>query len=164
MRFVRALPVVAMSVMILADGARPQTQAAAPSIEYVNPQYDFCFSLPATWKGYSILNSEWEGGAPGGQSSEKGPLIRIRSPKWTEDDPHEDIPIMVFTPAQWRLVKKDELTVSAAPVGPMELGHNSRYVFALPSRYNFDSKTGREEVAEIMKNKSLHAPCAAHPR
>ncbi|MGB6689592.1 MAG: hypothetical protein WBE76_17290 [Terracidiphilus sp.] len=107
------------------------------------------------------MTSQWDGGAPGEPRSEKGPAISIRHPKWTEDNPYEDIPILIFTRAQWRLVEKDELVVSAAPIGPSELGRNSKYVFALPPRYNFDANTGWQEVNELVEHKSLHAPCGA---
>jgi len=38
---------------------------------------------------------------------------------------------------------------------PTELGRNSKYVFALPARYNYSYPTGWEEVDQIMKNNPL---------
>jgi hypothetical protein len=88
---------------------------------------------------------------------EKGPILTIRHPLWTKDNPREDIPIMVFTLAQWDLVQKEQLIVSAAPFPPTELGRNNRYVFALPPRYDDDELTGYEEVESIMRSSPLHA-------
>lgn len=132
---------------------------AAPSIEYRNAHYGFCFSLPASWKGYSIMSDQWDGSTPDSQNVTHGPRLRIRNPKWTEKDPYEDIPILVFTHAEWNLVTQEKLNVSAAPIGPSELGSNARYVFALPPRYNFDYATGWQEVEDLIQRKSLHAPC-----
>ena len=64
---------------------------------------------------------------------------------------------MIFTPAQWKLIEDEKLSVSAAPIGPSELGHNAKYVFALPARYNFAFPTGYEEVEQIIASHPLHA-------
>jgi hypothetical protein len=60
---------------------------------------------------------------------------------------------MIFTLAQW----SQDLIVSAAPVPPSELGRNTRYVFALPPRYNFAFPDGFQEVEAIVEGKPLHA-------
>ena len=104
-------------------------------IVYKNKRYRFRAVLPASWKGYSILISTWSGAVMDehGQftsKTETGPLITIRHPLWSETEPRQDIPIMVFTSAQWRIV--DSMILSAAPVGPGEIGRNKKYVFALP--------------------------------
>ncbi len=70
------------------------------SVEYISKRYSFRFDLPESWKGYSIMVSEWRGEVPGsGKSakSEQGPEIVIRHPLWTKDNPRQDIPVMVFT-------------------------------------------------------------------
>ena len=64
---------------------------------------------------------------------------------------------MVFTLAQWRLIESEAMAVSAAPIGPTELGRNSKYVFALPARYNFAYLPGWEEVDEILQHDPLQA-------
>jgi hypothetical protein len=156
----RALSILVL-LAIAALGVSAQS-TAGPSIEYRNAKFGFCFSLPASWKGYSILSDQWEGSTPDSQNVSHGPRVRIRNPKWTEKDPYEDIPILVFTPAEWKLVTEEKLNVSAAPIGPSELGSNARYVFALPPRYNFDYATGWQEVETLLQNKSLHAPCGRH--
>ena len=134
-------------------------QAAKPhSLVYLNKQYGFRFDLPASWKGYSILPGEWSGNVSGSNTSEpeRGPRITIRHPFWTEAAPRQDIPIMIFTLHQWNQVQQENLIVSAAPIGPMELGRSSRYVFALPARYNYAFPTGFEEVGRLIKSKPLH--------
>lgn len=111
--------------------------------------------LPESWKGYSIVSNTWQGLALGDQSSEAivetGPLISIRHPQWTSQNPRQDIPIMVFTLHQWNSLQQGKFHIGAAPVGPSELGRNSCYVFALPARYNYSFPQGYEEVENIIK-------------
>lgn len=139
--------------------AQNDAAAPAPSIEYRNANYGFCVTLPASWKGYSILTNQWEGSDPSSQNFTHGPELRIRHPKWTKENPYEDIPIMIFTHAEWTLVTEEKLIASPAPFPPSELGRNSRYVFALPPRYNYDLSIGYQEVESLIQHKSLHAPC-----
>ena len=127
--------------------ATKSAQQAKGGLAYTNKTYGFRFALPDSWKGYSIIVKSWA----------KGPLILIRHPLWTEADPRQDIPIMVLTLAQWELVQEGKLSVSAAPIGPDELARNSKYVFALPPRYNFAFLPGYEEVGEILKHDPLQA-------
>ncbi|MGA8489446.1 MAG: hypothetical protein WB711_03430 [Terriglobales bacterium] len=135
------------------------------SIEYKNAQYGFCFTLPKSWKGYSILVDRWRGsdnnGPHGAETVTTGPIISIRHPQWTSADPRQDIPIMVFTISQWNALLKDKFVVSAAPIGPGELGRNRRYVFALPPRFDWAFPTGYQEVEQILTGKPLHAGCTS---
>lgn len=121
---------------------------------YKNTEYGFNFALPASWKDYTIKSEKWEGT---GDSKESGPKLSIRHPKWTKENPRQDIPILVFTTSQWDKVLKGEFNIGAAPIGPTELGHNSKYVFALPARYNYAFPTGYEEVEDILKGNPLQA-------
>lgn len=134
---------------------------AGDSILYRNAEYGFDFTLPSSWSGYTIVSQEWEGRSleesTMGQITEKGPKLLIRHPLWTKENPREDIPVMVFTLAQWQKVSEEKLSLGAAPIGPTELGRNSKYVFALPARYNFDSLTGYQEVEQIMEKNPLKA-------
>jgi bla regulator protein blaR1 len=86
-------------------------------------------------------------------------MITIRSPQWIPLKPYQDIPIMIFNHAQWNLVRKEKLVVSAAPFLPGELGRNSKYVFALEPRYIHGDLPGTQEVYELMRAKPFHAPC-----
>ena len=124
------------------------------SVVYENIRYGFCFYLPETWKGYSIIEEKWEG-TNNGETVETGPQLLIRHPYWTQNNPLQDIPIMVFTLEQWNALQKGDFSVSAAPIGPSKLGSNSTYIFALPARYNYAFQTGFEEVEDILKGSPL---------
>lgn len=133
--------------------------ANAGGIVYQNTEYGFDFNLPKDWDGYTVIPQKWEGRSIAGEPKivATGPILLIRNPKWTGAEPMQDIPIMVFTIDQWDALQREEFAVSAAPIGPSELGRNSKYVFALPARYNFSYLTGYEEVEEIMNSNPLHA-------
>ena len=73
-----------------------------------------------------------------GNTVETGPLISIRNPLWTAAIPRQDIPIMVFTLAQWETLQREEFSVGAAP-----------------ARYNYAFPVGFEEVEEILKGNPL---------
>lgn len=137
------------------------TQPTITSVEYQNSQYGFVFSLPVNWKDYSIIVDKWNGQILDAQDSTEtattleGPKILIRHPQWTTENPRQDIPIMIFTLSEWNLVQQEKLSVSAAPIGPSELGRNANYVFALPARYNFAFLPGYEEVETILQGNPL---------
>lgn len=140
--------------------APAQAPASEDAITYSNTQYGFDIKLPASWDGYTIQSSKWQGTAITGKHQgdvvETGDVISIRHPDWTEENPRQDIPIMVYTLDQWNMVD-EEMAVSAAPIPPMELGRNLRYVFALPARYNYAFPAGFEEVEDIMEIHPLAA-------
>jgi hypothetical protein len=147
--------------------ALPNTQTASAvsdhcercrPLVYRNKQFGFTFSLPRDWEGYSVVMRSWSGRDPNGSPGvERGPEILIRHPKWSSTAPREDIPIMIFTRAQWELVSREKIIVSPAPFGPSELGSNDRYVFGLPPRFDFDELPGVEEVDAIVRGHTLHA-------
>ncbi|TLS54054.1 hypothetical protein FE782_01520 [Paenibacillus antri] len=141
------------------DDATDTTDADAGDGTYRNADYGFDFALPDSWKGYTIVVDEWEGTTLEATESSgtKGPLLSIRHPEWTAEAPRQDIPIMIFTTEQWDRIQDDELHVGAAPSGPSELGRNSKYVFALPARYNYAFPTGYEEVESILADHPLTA-------
>src|ERR1700687_3969608 len=84
---------------------RTHLTKASLSITYKNTQYDFCFSLPEGWKGYSIVPDAWKGyanvGPHGHATVAHGPIVTTSHPLWVSEVPRQDIPIMVFTRAQW---------------------------------------------------------------
>ena len=131
----------------------------AGGIVYQNTEYGFDFNLPKDWDGYTVIPEKWEGRSLTGEQmiAETGPKLLIRNPKWTQAAPMQDIPIMIFTIDQWNALQREEFAVSAAPIGPSELGRNSKYVFALPARYNFSYLTGYEEVEDILSRNPLRA-------
>jgi len=132
------------------------TSTTVSTIVYKNTTYGFSFTLPKSWSGYKIVTSKWEGKTSNG-SAVTGPMLLIRHPQWSDKKPRQDIPIMVFTLAQWESVQKEDIMIGAAPIPPTELGRNSKYVFALPARYNYAFLTGYEEVEQIINSKPLKA-------
>ena len=136
------------------------TTSIALPIKYDNTQYGFVFSLPVDWSGFSTYATAWSGNPLAGSELKGaigGPTISIRNPKWTEKNHYEDIPVMIFTLDQWSQIQAEKLSVSAAPFPPSELGRNTKYVFALPPRYDYDFSTGYEQVEQIIQSKPLQA-------
>ncbi|KAB2329951.1 hypothetical protein F7731_21040 [Cytobacillus depressus] len=129
---------------------------AADGIQYKNTDYGFEISLPESWMDYQILTDKWEGMSPqSGKVIETGPLLPIRHPQWTKQNPRQDIPVMVFTHEQWDAMQEEKFHIGAAPMNPKELGRNADYVFALPARYNFAFPTGYEEVEKILNSEAF---------
>ncbi|MEC1523335.1 hypothetical protein P9D43_15120 [Neobacillus niacini] len=122
---------------------------------YNNSEYGFSFTLPETWVGFQIVTDSWEGIDTDQQQVENGQILLIRHPAWSEEQPRQDIPIMIFTLKQWSSLEKGEFHIGAAPIGPTLLGLNDEYVFALPARYNFAFLEGYEEVENILENNPL---------
>jgi hypothetical protein len=154
------ISIVILSIVAGIAGAVIATRTAPAKVAYDNPQYGFTFALPDSWKGYSIATDTWRGtypGAQGDQVVEEGPVIAIRHPLSTAEAPRQDIPIMVFTLAQWDALQRDSFHVGAAPLNPSELGRNATYVFALPARYNYAFPAGFEEVESILQGNPLRA-------
>ena len=87
---------------------------------------------------------------------ERGPTLVLRHPQWTAGEPYQDIPIFVFTRRQWE-------THHQEPVGAggidEELAHNSKYVFAISSRYNADdSVKGWKETSDAVERNRCERP------
>jgi hypothetical protein len=140
------------------SGSSKQTVIPTALI-YENTQFGFCFRLPASWTGYTILTGQWGGMVTSTSQMIHGPSITIRNSKWTTENPYQDIPILIFKPEVWRRVDDAKITVGAAPFAPSELGRNNRYVFALPARLTSDSATGYKEVLNLTREKPLESPC-----
>lgn len=138
------------------SASNPASQNHAGSVIYTNRNFGFRFYLPASWKGFKIIEKTWDGEIRPDGGAEQGPLILIRNPYYSDDNPREDIPIMVFTRAQWQKIEDETLSVSAAPFPPGEMGRNKKYAFAAPSRYYDDELEGVEEVIHIVNSGSLH--------
>jgi len=159
--FSTAVLILALSIWGWSQQSAPAGQkgtAAAThpgTIEFRNTRYGFSFFLPESWKGYQVLWSEWEGDVLNDDGSVartfRGPELKIRHPKWTQQNPWEDMPIMIFTIAQWN----QHPNVSAAPFDPGEIGRNKKYVFAVPPRWNYDFSEGWEEAQKILNSESL---------
>jgi hypothetical protein len=98
----------------------------ATALIYENTQFGFCFRLPASWTGYTILTGQWDGMVTSTSQMIQGPSITIRNSKWTTENPYQDIPILIFKPEVWRRVDDAKIAVGAAPFAPSELGRNNR--------------------------------------
>ncbi|MDR6555070.1 copper amine oxidase N-terminal domain-containing protein [Paenibacillus qinlingensis] len=122
---------------------------------YENTQYGFRFTLPDSWKGYTIVTDKWEGLSDTQGEKISGASLSIRHPQWTAEQPRQDIPIFVFTVDQWNQLQQDKVHIGAAPIGPSELTRNDKYVFALPARYNFAYPDGYQEVEDILKSNPI---------
>jgi hypothetical protein len=155
------IPLLAL-LLVMAIAGRCQSsegrQASKPcadrhdkhAVAYVNGEYGFRFDLPDDWRGFRIEIGHW------GSGNEAGPFLRIRNPRYTISSPTEDIPIMIFTHREWKRVISGDLLVSAAPFPPSEIASNSRYVFALPPRWDYDELDGVEEASRILGGKAMH--------
>jgi len=142
-----------------AEATESPAPAATPvAVVYENDQYGFTFALPDSWAGYTIVEDQWEALMVDGDGETiTGPKLLIRHPDWMEDEPREDIPILVITLDQWDQLAEGTYHIGASPLEPTELGRNDQYVFALPARYNYDFLEGYEEVAEILEGGALQA-------
>jgi len=79
-------------------------------------------------------------------------MITLRHPRWQASAPYQDIPILVFTPAQWDALHHGGLWPSLFAGGIMdEIWHNRKYVFAMSSRYNWGELNGTREVGGIVE-------------
>ena len=160
MKVILGIVTVGMMLVVMspAFAGVPQGTSAPPSadaVEYRNTKYGFAFSLPQGWKGYTIVADKWEASDAQKGSVERGPVVSIRHPGWTEENPRQDIPIIVFTLEQWDSAEKGNFYIGGSPIGFHELGRNRKYAFAVSSRYNEAEVVGREEVDRILQHEPL---------
>lgn len=121
-------------------------------IVYRNTQYGFTFRLPADWKGYRVLADRWSA------SGEAGPIVKIRSPKWTQKNPYEDIEIMVINYNQWSDVIRSKLVFNGqSSAGPVEFDRNSNYVFTQVPGWDITNYPGAEELRTLFQSRPLTA-------
>jgi hypothetical protein len=130
------------------------------TLTYTNSKYGFVFTLPKSWEGYSIVETQWVGDSIDNSGNLhtgtiKGPEILIRNPQWSSSTPMQDIPIMIFTIAQWNDMQADKFHIGAAPINPSEINRGNVYVYGLPARYNFAYLPGFEEVDQILQSDPL---------
>jgi len=130
-------------------------EPATDDIVYKDTKYGFTFSLPGGWKGYTVVVDKWEGQNREKGAVEGGPMIRIRHPGWTKENPRQDIPLMIFSLAQWEAVDQGAFVFGTSGVGPSEIGRNRKHVFAILPRFNPDG-AGVREVELILQHGPLH--------
>jgi hypothetical protein len=139
------------------EKATPNSPPALP-VWYHNAKFGLTFFLAASWQGYSVLMEQWESvthSPTDGKRSVvgRGPMIILRHPQWKAGDIYQDIPILVFTRAQWDALNQGKLWPSLYAGGVIdELWHNRDYVFAMSSRYNAaDEAKACKEVSDIVE-------------
>ena len=131
-------------------------ESSKDALLYRNDKYGFTFSLPNEWKGYAIVTEQWEASDAQKGMVEHGPIIKIRPPDWTKEKPRQDIPIMIFTLAQWESVEHGDFFIGGTPIAPGELGRNRKYAFAVSRRVEESEAAGAKEVNEILQRHPLH--------
>lgn len=119
------------------------TPATSTDIVYTNDTYGFSLTLPADWKGYTLVPA----------SVQYGYAVTLRHPLWTAQNPYMDIPILIYPIDQWKKWEANHFEgyPTAAPIGPTERGRNTRYVFATAPRYNFSFGIGWEAVDVVVQ-------------
>jgi hypothetical protein len=98
---------------------------------YRNAQYGLEFSLPSSWRGFTAAVEEV---STFNDKPEPVAVITIRHPHWRKNTPWQDIPIVVFTRAQWQ-AHLNEYLYAGGTVDEIE--YNSTYVFAIWSQFNW---------------------------
>jgi hypothetical protein len=134
----------------------PTGESSTDALVYRNTKYGFTFSLPDGWKGYKVVAEQWEATDAQKGTVEHGTIVNIRHPDWTKENPRQDIPIMIFTLAQWESVEHGDFFIGGAPIAPEELGRNRKYAFAVSRRVEESEATGAKEVNGILQRHPLH--------
>jgi hypothetical protein len=150
-------------VMIGCASDEPTPPRSAEShVVYHNAQYGLNFALAPDWKGYSVVNQNWQAEEydPKLDRDVKvgdGPILVLRHPRWTANAPYQDIPILVFSRAQWAADIQDTGIYAGGCID--EICHNDHYVFAIHSRYNFaDGVEGLQEADQIVERNRVANP------
>jgi hypothetical protein len=151
-RFFWFLSIVSGALLGCSTAAK---QPAGLPVRYHDAKYDFLFFLPADWNGHSVLMKEWHADLHSTDyqaviGREHGPIILLRHPQWKADQPHQDIPILVFTRDQWEAVIPQRLFVGAGGTID-EISHSAKYVFAINSRHNWTELEGWQETGRIVQ-------------
>ena len=156
------LPALTSAAAGPAISPEQQTNEKAPAgpvtgaILYKNTKFGFTFSLPEGWKGYTVATEQWEATDTQKGVVERGPIVYIRPPDWTKENPRQDIPIMIFTLSQWESVEHGDFFIGGAAIVPGELGRNRKYAFAVSRRVEDSDAPGAKEVNEILEHDPLH--------
>ena len=153
-------------IVLLATGCANMDVTSQPSdlpVCYHSARYDLTFYLPASWRSYSVSVQQLEDERYSPAEDRQvivghTPMITLRHPQWQASAPYQDIPILVFTRAQWDALHHGALWPSLFAGGVMdELWHSQKFVFAMSSRYNWSELNGMREVEHTVEQN-----CAAH--
>jgi hypothetical protein len=152
---------ISVVAALLVTSCRTTNVSSPPSgmtVRYHNTQYGLTFLLPTSWRAYSVAVRDVEGqrySPTEGRQIIVGhtPMITLRHPQSQAATRYQDIPILVFTRAQWDALHRGEFWPSLFAGGATdELWHNQRFVFAMSSRYNWEELEGSKEVVEIIEH------------
>ena len=151
----RSCPFRPLVVVFAVCSSLGASRPADLPVVYHGARYGFTFRLPASWRGYTVKVARWQENSGMTDESGKhhprchGPMLIFRHPGWTGSNPYHDIPIHIFTRRQWK-ENRGEFDLYAGGVED-EIAHNSKYVFGIHSRFNFDEDTrGADEVGKIV--------------
>ncbi|NLO10249.1 MAG: hypothetical protein GX129_10350 [Clostridiales bacterium] len=133
-------------------------------IEYLNEEYNFGIYLPKEWEGLQTSTSKETGDEDLDELFRKIDdefiVMNIRHPKWTVEEPYQDISFAIFRTEQWN----DNVAAAVNDdfdLLPLQIpGGGHEFVFrSNPMAYNSSFK-GHEEVVEIVGdghfNSSIH--------
>jgi hypothetical protein len=170
----RRLLRISVIAALLATGCGGMDVTSQPSslpLRYHNARYGLTFFLPASWRGYSVSIEQLEDETYSPAEDKQiivghTPMFTLRHPRWQASAPYQDIPILVFTRAQWDALHHGKLWPSLFAGGTMdELWHSPKYVFGMSSRYNAaDDVKAWKEVADIVEqNHAAHNMLRLYP-
>jgi hypothetical protein len=150
-RIIQILTLLLAPLAAGCGGLKSPDDPTALPVRYHDAQYDLTFFLPADWRGYSVRTEQWEvSAAPltNAVTPAHGPKIILRHPQWRAGDPYQDIPIDIFTRAQWGQAWQTGNFPTGAGGVEFEIAHNGKYVFGIHSRFAADdSVKGCEEAS-----------------
>ncbi len=135
----------------------------ASTVLYRNTQFGLQVSLPQSWEGFKAEASSGNGEVTLSSTGETISIgttsfVMITHPLSTAQNPRAHIPIRIYTLAQWsHIASKEWHDGGAAPFNSSEITRNSKYVFALPPRYNYAEAIGWAEVGEIISSGAITA-------
>ena len=141
----------APQVQHIGNGSDSSSDSSGSNIVYKNTQYGFLFTLPGSWKGYTIVNENWQGLDQNGKVVETGPIILIRSPHWTSENKYQDIPIMLISYEQIASYRSGILSFETFG-SQYIIGNGSEYYFTIPSNYIDSKLLGYNEVEKILNS------------
>lgn len=158
MRRLWQMPVMAVLLVATCCSTNVSRSSSSLVVQYHDARYGLTFFLPANWRGYSVSVREVEDQKYSASQDKLvtvgyTPMITLRHPQWQAGAPYQDIPILIFTRAQWDALHQGELWPAIFAGGMMdELWHSQKFVFAMSSRYNLaDEVSGTKEVADMVE-------------
>src|ERR1017187_5197543 len=104
----KILQMLAIAVLLTTGcgSLNASSQPSGLSLRYYNAKFDLKFFLPASWRGYSVSVQQLDDEKYSPTKDRQilvghTPMITLRYPRRQTSTPYQDIPILVFTRAQW---------------------------------------------------------------